>query len=36
MLLQDGVLEIKGAYVVGDRVASSTLEGFSVALDDIF
>ena len=36
MLLQDGVLEIKGAYVAGDRVASSTLEGFSVALDDIF
>ena len=36
MLLQDGVLEIKGAYVAGDTVASSTLEGFSVALDDIF
>ena len=36
MLLQDGVLEIKGAYVAGDTVTSSTLEGFSVALDDIF
>ena len=36
MLLEDGVLQIKGAYVAGDTVASSTLEGFTVALDDIF
>ena len=36
MMLEDGVLEIKGAYVAGDTVTSSILEGFSVALDDIF
>ena len=36
MLLQDEELKIVGAYTQGDTVTSSTLEGFSVSLNDIF
>ena len=36
MLLQDGDLKIVGAYTQGDTVTSSTLEGFSISLNDIF
>ena len=36
MLLTDGVLKIRDTYVKGDTVTSSTLEGFSVSLDEIF
>ena len=36
MLLQDGALVEQGAYGEGDSVTSTTLEGFSVSLDEIF
>ena len=36
MLLQDGELKIVGTYTEGDTVTSTTLEGFSVSLNDIF
>ena len=36
MLLKDGVLEIAGAYVEGDRLASVALEGFEVGVSGIF
>ena len=36
MLLRDGVLADQGAYGEGDTVISTTLEGFSVSLDEIF
>ena len=36
MLLTDGVLEIRDTYVEGDTVTSSTLEGFSLSLNEIF
>ena len=36
MLLRDGVLEIEETYTEGDAITSSTLEGFSVGLDEIF
>ncbi len=36
LLLQDGELEVDGTYTEGDTIASSTLEGFSVSLNDIF
>ena len=36
MLLQDGALVEQGAYGEGDTVTSSTLEGFSISLDEIF
>ncbi len=36
MLLKDGVLEIAGAYVVGDTLASTALAGFSVKVNEIF
>lgn len=36
MLLRDGVLEIAGAYVEGDRLASAALAGFEVGVSGIF
>ena len=36
MLLQDGALEIEETYTEGDTVASSTLDGFNVRVDEIF
>ena len=36
MLLKDGVLELAGAYVEGDSVTSTALEGFSVGVGEIF
>ena len=36
MLLRDGVLVEQGAYWEGDTVTSTTLEGFSFGVDDIF
>ena len=36
MLLRDGVLEIEETYTEGDAITSSTLEGFSISLDEIF
>ena len=36
MLLQDGELKIVGTYTEGDTVTSSTLEGFSISLNEIF
>jgi Uma2 family endonuclease len=36
MLLRDGVLELAGAYVEGDTVVSTVLEGFSVEISAIF
>ena len=36
MLLKDGVLEIAGAYVEGDTLASAALAGFTVGVEDIF
>ena len=36
MLLKDGVLEIAGAYVEGDTLASAALEGFEVGVGEIF
>ena len=36
LLLRDGALVDQGAYGEGDTVASTTLEGFSVSLDQIF
>lgn len=36
MLLKDGVLEIAGAYVEGDKLASAALEGFEVGVSKIF
>ena len=36
MLLQDGTLVEEGAYGEGDTVTSTTLDGFSVGLDEIF
>ena len=36
LLLRDGVLEIGDAYGEGDTVTSTTLEGFSISLDEIF
>ena len=36
MLLRDGVLEIKETYTEGDTVASTTLDGFSIGLNEIF
>ena len=36
MLLRGGALVEQGAYGEGDTVTSSTLEGFSVGLDEIF
>ncbi len=36
MLLRDGALVEQGAYGEGDTVTSSTLEGFSISLNEIF
>ena len=36
MLLNDGVLRLEATYGKGDTVTSSTLEGFSVDVDDLF
>ena len=36
MLLKDGVLDIEATYGEGDTVTSSTLEGFTIDVDDIF
>ena len=36
LLLQDGELEVDGTYTEGDTIVSSTLEGFSISLNDIF
>ena len=36
MLLEDGTLEIAETCTEGDTVTSSTLEGFSISLDEIF
>ncbi len=36
LLLEDGKLNVAGVYVVGDTLTSTVLEGFSVALADIF
>ena len=36
MLLRDGALVEQGAYWEGDTVTSTTLEGFSISLDEIF
>ena len=36
MLLRDGILELGGAYVEGDTVTSTALEGFSVEISAIF
>ena len=36
MLLRDGALVEQGAYGEGDTVTSTTLEGFSISLDEIF
>ena len=36
MLLRDGVLVEQGAYGEGDTVSSTTLEGFSISLDEVF
>ena len=36
MLLQDDELEVVGTYTEGDTITSSTLEGFSIGLNDIF
>ena len=36
MVLEDGTLEIAETCTEGDTVTSSTLEGFSVSLDDVF
>ena len=36
MLLQNSALEIDGTYTEGDTVTSSTLEGFTISLNDIF
>lgn len=36
MLLKDGVLEIAGAYVEGDTLASAALDGFRVGVSEIF
>lgn len=36
LLLQDGELEVDGTYTEGDTIVSSTLEGFSVSLNEIF
>ena len=36
MALRNGALYLEGAYTEGDTVASSTIEGFSVSVDDIF
>ena len=36
MLLRDGALEIVDTYASGDTLESPTLEGFNVAVDDLF
>lgn len=36
MLLRDGVLELAGAYVEGDTVTATALEGFRVGVGEIF
>ena len=36
MLLRDGVLEIAGAYVEGDTLTATALEGFEVRVSEIF
>ena len=36
MLLKNGVLRLEATYGEGDTVTSSTLEGFSVDVDDLF
>ena len=36
MLLKNGVLDLEATYGEGDTVTSSTLEGFSVDVDDLF
>ena len=36
LLLQDGELEVDGTYTEGDTIVSSTLEGFSISLNEIF
>ena len=36
MLLKDGILDLEATYGQGDTVTSSTLEGFSVDVDDLF
>ena len=36
MLLKDGVLEIEETYYEGDTIALSAIEGFSIAVNDIF
>ena len=36
MLLRDGALVEQGAYGEGDTVTSTTLEGFSFSLDEVF
>ncbi len=36
LTLKDGALEIEQTYYEGDTVTSTVLEGFSIAVDDIF
>lgn len=36
LALKEGALEIENAYYEGDAIESSVLEGFSVAVNDIF
>ena len=36
MLLKDGALDLDATYGEGDTVTTSTLEGFSVDVDDLF
>jgi len=36
LLLEDGELKVKGLYGTGDTVISAAMDGFSVALDDVF
>ena len=36
MVLKDGTLEIENTYYEGDTIESSVLEGFIVAVNDIF
>ena len=36
MLLRNGVLELAGAYVEGDTLAATALEGFRVGVGEIF
>ena len=36
MLLKDGALDIDETYTEGDTITSSTLDGFTISLNDIF